>query len=122
MGRNHLIKGPLRIRTLEGSPISIGDTVLIPEVNLITLSQRRGSVTRRGLSGWGWAWVLLIPKAVIEYRADRSDGRDRGQRIPIPDRTGQALMVMTAVGLVVAMLCVSVQMITRSHRSSQSTT
>ena len=104
---------PLNIQTLEGSPISIGDTTLIPQAQLVTLGQRQGNVTKRGFGGWGWAWGLLIPRAVIEQRGDRK------RRIPIPDRTGQALLAMAIVGLAVALLSILVQMLVQSSSAER---
>jgi len=105
--------GPLHIQTLEGSPISIGETTLIPQAQLVTLGRRQGSVTKRGFGGWGWAWGLLIPRAVIEQRGDRR------QRIPIPDRTGQALLAMAIVGLAVALLSILVEMLAQSFSAER---
>jgi len=70
-------------------------------------------VTKRGFGGWGWAWGLLIPRAVIEQRGDRR------QRIPIPDRTGQALLAMASVGLAVALLSILVQMLAQSFSAER---
>jgi len=99
--------GPLQVQTLEGLPITIGETTLTPQAHLVTLGRRQGSVTRTGFGAWGWACGLLIPRAVIEQR------RDRTQRLPIPDRTGQALLAMAIVGLAVALLSILVQVLTQ---------
>ena len=96
---------PLHVRTLVGSPISAGGTSLVPEVQLVALDRRRGTVDRWGFRGWGWACVLLTPKAVIEHRGDRR------QRIPVPDVTAQVLMAVAVLGLAVAVVCILVQVL-----------
>jgi len=103
--------GPLYIQTLEGAPIPVQDVKLVPEVQVFALGRRRCKVTREGFGGWGWAGVLLLPKAIVEYR----DGKTR--RIPIRDQTRQALMAMAVMGLVVTALCILVQMAVRSLSS-----
>jgi len=100
-----LRKGPLHLQALEGAPITIGDRTLIPQAQLVTWCRRRGTVTARGFGGSGWACGLLIPKAVIERRS----GQER--RIPIPDRTAQALMAMAVVGLAIATASALVQVL-----------
>jgi len=104
---------PLHIRTLEGEPIIIGETTLTPQAQLVTLGRRQGKVTKRGWGGCGWAWGLLIPRAVIEECGERK------QRIPIPDRTAQALLSMAIVGLAVALLSVLVQMLSHSFSAER---
>lgn len=100
--------GPLRIQTLEGEPIAIGEITLIPQAQLVTLGRCQGSITESGFGGWGWAWGLLIPRALLEKR-----GGSR-RRIPIPDRAARALLSMALMGLAVALLSVLVQMLVQS--------
>jgi hypothetical protein len=104
MARN----GPFQIQALEGSPITIGETTLIPQAQFISMGHRQGEVTKRGWGGWGWAWGLLIPRAVIEQRGDRE------RRIPIPDHTAQVLLVQAAIGLAVALLSILVHILVQS--------
>jgi len=103
--------GPLRIQTLEGSPIAIGGVTLVPQARLISCGQRRGWVSRRGFGARGWAWGWLIPKALIERRGDQI------RRIHVVDPTGQALAAMAMVGLTVALLCMVVQILAPSLRA-----
>jgi len=100
--------GPVHIQTLEGEPIAIGETTLIPQAQLITLGRRRGSVTKSGFGGWGWASALLIPKAIIEERGGSK------RRIPIPDRTARALLSIALVALAVALLSILVGVLVQS--------
>ena len=97
------ITGRLRIRTLEGSPISVGDMTLVPQALHIALGQRRGRVTGRSFGGWAWACGALIPKAVLQQR----DGA--GKRVPIPDPTGQALACMGIAAFAVLLLSLLVR-------------
>jgi hypothetical protein len=48
---------------------------------------------------------------------ERRDGRTR--RLPIPDRTGQILAIMTAAGLVIAVICILAPVFVRSLFSSE---
>lgn len=102
--------GPLRIQSLEGSPITIGETTLIPQAQLVTWGRRRGTVTRHGLGAWGWACGVLIPRAVIEQRGGQGQRTASICRIPIRDRTGQAVLAMAVVGLAAAVVSILVQM------------
>lgn len=97
--------GPLQVQTLEGLPTTIGQVTLIPQAQLVALGRRQGRVTQRGFGGRGWVWGLLIPRALIERRGDRT------QRVVIPDRTGQVLLIMAIVGLGVALLSILMQML-----------
>jgi hypothetical protein len=98
----------LRIRTLEGTPITIGDRTLVPQAQLVTCGRRRASVTRGGFGGQGWACGLLVPSGLIEQLGDRSHGTSSLRRIPISDRTAQALLAMAVVALAVALFCILV--------------
>ena len=97
--------GPVRIQALEGSPTTIGEITLIPRACLVTLGRRQASVSRERFGGWGWAWALLLPIAVIEERSGRR------RRIPLPDRTGQALLAMAVVGLAVVLISILAEML-----------
>jgi hypothetical protein len=107
---------PLRIRVVQGSPIVVGNTTLIPLARLVSWGWRQATVTRRGFGGQGCAGCLLIPTAVIEHRGDQSQQNDSGRRISIPDRTGQALLAMAGAGLAVALLSVLVEAFVLSAR------
>ncbi|MEA3345509.1 MAG: hypothetical protein U9Q78_04590 [Chloroflexota bacterium] len=109
---------PWHIQNLEGKPITVGATVLTPQARLITIGRRQGEVTKQGWGGWGWALALLAPKAIIVRARDQCAGEEP-KRIPIPDRTGQALAVMAIVGLAVALLSVFVQMFSRSSSAGR---
>lgn len=110
--------GPLRIRTLEGSPITIGDATLVPQALLITYGRRQGWVTREGFGARGWACGLLIPRALIEQRGDQSRHPPSVRRIPIPDPTGQALLAMAVAGLAVVLLGILGQVLVPSPRAA----
>jgi hypothetical protein len=100
--------GPVRVETVEGPPVVAGDVTLIPQARRVILSRREGNVGLKTFGGWGWALVLVSPIAVIEQRGDRT------QRIPIPDPTARAVLVLGLVGLFVSMLCVLVQVLVPS--------
>jgi hypothetical protein len=110
--------GPLRFRTLEGSPITIGDATLVPQALLITCGRRQGWVTREGLGARGWTCGLLIPRALIEQRGDQSRRPPSVRRIAIPDPTGQALLGMAVAGLAVALFGILVQVLVPSPRAA----
>lgn len=97
--------GLLRLQSLEGSPITVGETTLTPQAQLVSLGRRRARVTPKGFGGWGWVRGLLIPRAIIEERKGRT------RRLAIPDRTGQALLTMAILALAVALLSILVQML-----------
>ena len=76
---------PVVSEVVEGEPIQVEGRELVPLVRVTTRVQRRALVGTERVSGGGWGAVRLRPVAVLE----RTEEGER--RIPIRDKTAQAL-------------------------------
>lgn len=85
----------IRARLVEGAPVIIGDKKLTPVVRVISCNRRQAVVRQGNTSGFGFAAAWLWPTAVIEETAD---GR---RRIPVRDETGQTMLALLVIALLV---------------------
>jgi len=76
---------PVVSEVVEGEPVRVGGRELVPLVRMTTRMQRRALVGTRWVTGRGWGAARLRPIAILE----RSEEGER--RIPIRDKTAQAL-------------------------------
>ncbi len=89
---------PLVTRIVEGKPIRVGERELVPLVRMTTYARRRAFVGSDRLDGQGWGFVRMHPVAILE----RSKGRER--RIPIEDKTTQALSGLLLAAFIIPLL------------------
>ena len=85
----------IRMRVVEGTPLTVGGKKLTPVVRAITWRRRGAVVRREGVSGFGATAVWLQPVAAWE---ETPDGR---RRIPIHDKTGRTVLNLLAIALAV---------------------
>jgi hypothetical protein len=97
----------MMIKTVEGSPIRVGERELVPVVRVETDVQRRAFVGASGLAGEGSGFVHMRPVAILE----RSEAGER--RILIPDRTAQLLGGLLLAALVIPALMLLAERIAR---------
>lgn len=91
-------RGPLMTETIEGEPIHAGERELVPVVSVTTGVRRRAFIGSDRLAGQGWGFVHLQPVAIVE----RSEAGER--RIPIQDKTAQALGGFLLAAFIVPLL------------------
>ncbi len=91
-------RGPLMTEVVEGEPIRVGERELVPMVRVTTSVRRRALVGTDRLAGQGWGFVRMQPVAIVE----RSKGGKR--RIPIQDRTAQALSGLLLAAFIIPLL------------------
>jgi hypothetical protein len=85
----------IKIRLVEGTPLTVGKKKLRPVVRMISWNRRRAAVRQKSLDGFGMSVVWLQPVAVIEET-------DKGhRRIPVRDETMLAMLSLLVVMLVV---------------------
>lgn len=84
----------VRVRTLQGQPIRIGEREILPVVRSVTLT-----LGRRGALGAGWVWNR--PLAVLDVH------QGRVRRIPIPDVTRQIALLGLLASTLLLWLAVS---------------
>jgi hypothetical protein len=97
----------MMIKTIEGSPIRVGERELVPVVRVETEVQRRAFVGARGLAGEGAGFVHMRPIVLLE-RDERGE-----RRIPIPDRTAELLGGLLLAALVIPALMLLAERIAR---------
>jgi hypothetical protein len=100
---------PLVTKIVEGEPIRVGECELVPLVRMTTYARRRAYVGSDRLAGQGDSFVHLQPVAVLERRESRE------RRIPIRDKTAQALSgLLLAAFIIPLLLAVAVRLVRKS--------
>jgi uncharacterized spore protein YtfJ len=89
---------PVASEVVEGEPIRVEGRELVPLVRMTTRAQRRALVGTERVSGGGWSAVRLRPIAVLE----RTEEGER--RIPIRNRTAQALSGFLLAAFIIPLL------------------
>ena len=97
-------------QVVEGTPIHVGEQELVPVVRVTARVRRRATVGADRLAGQGWGFVGLRPVAILE----RSPAGER--RIPIPDRTAQALGGLLLAAFIVPLLVAVAVRLVRTQR------
>jgi hypothetical protein len=101
---------PFRAETVRGEPYEIGGRVLTPEARILSFAKGRGTVGRRGTSGWIFGFTRVSPLAVVE---DTDAG---SRRIDVVDATADALTALLAVALATTLLFTAVRWVARRAR------
>lgn len=100
-------RGPWMAEVVEGEPIRVGGRQLVPLVRVRGRVHRRALVGSDRLGGRGWGFVHMKPVAIVE----RDDVGER--RVPIQDRTIQALGRLLLVALVIPFVAVLIVRLAR---------
>ena len=86
------LKPELRVRTLQGRPVTVGERQIVPVARAIYLAiGRRGGPVAAGV-----AWNR--PVAVLDVYAGQT------RRVPIPDPTRRLTLALAASGLLLALM------------------
>ena len=88
----------IKVRLIEGIPITIGGKKLTPVVRAISWNQRQAAVRQDSVNGFGVVATWLQPVAVLEETA----GGHR--RISIRDETNRAALSLLAIALTVPLV------------------
>ena len=83
---------------VEGQPIRVGARELVPLVRVTGRVRRRAFVGSDRVGAQGWGFVRMRPVAILE----RDEAGER--RIPIEDKTAQALGGLLLAALVIPLL------------------
>ncbi len=83
---------------VEGKPIRLGERELVPVVRVTSRVQRRAFVGSDRVSAQGWGFVRMRPVAILE----RDEAGER--RIPIEDKTAQALGGLLLAAFIIPLL------------------
>jgi uncharacterized spore protein YtfJ len=97
----------VKLKTIEGRPIRVGQRELVPVVRVETDVRRRALVGAGRLAGAGSGVVHMQPVAILE----RSEAGER--RIPIYDRTAQLLGGLLLAALVIPALMLLAERLAR---------
>jgi hypothetical protein len=92
-----------RIETVRGEPFVIGGRTLTPEARIISLGRARATIGTKHLSGWGGAFVQVVPRAIVE---ETPEGE---RRIAITDATSSALRGLLGVAIVTTLLLTAIR-------------
>ena len=99
-----------RAETVRGEPYDVGGRVLTPEARILSFAKGRGTVGRRGISGWMFGFTRVSPLAVVE---DTDEG---ARRIKVVDATANALTSLFAVAVAMTLLFGTVRWAARTVR------
>jgi len=91
-------RGPWMTEVVEGKPIRLGERELVPVVRVTSHVRRQAFVGSDGIGAQGWSFVHMHPVAILE----RDEVGER--RIPIEDKTSQALGGLLLAALVIPLL------------------
>jgi hypothetical protein len=99
-----------RAETVRGEPYDVGGRVLTPEARILSFSKGRGTVGRRGISGWMFGFTRVSPQAVVE---DTDEG---ARRIEVVDATANALSSLLTVAVAMTLFFSAVRWVARTVR------
>lgn len=105
-------KGPkrFRIRTVEGTPLTVAGLELTPLARVMTFGRASGTLGTARSDGWGMGFNWFRPIAVLV-------GSDQDQeRIQIPDATATAVMGMAGAAIFVMVFFAAVRIVARRLR------
>jgi len=83
---------------VEGQPIRVGARELVPLVRVTGRVRRRAFLGSDRVSAQGWGFVTMRPVAILE----RDEAGER--RIPIKDKTAQAIGGLLLAALIIPLL------------------
>ena len=83
---------------VKGKPIRLGERELVPVVRVTSRVRRRAFVGSGRVSAQGWGFVRMQPVAILE----RDEAGER--RIPIEDKTAQALGGLLLAAFIIPLL------------------
>jgi hypothetical protein len=99
-----------RAETVRGESYDVGGWVLTPEARILSFAKARGTVDRRGISGWMFGFTRVSPLAVVE---DTGAG---ARRIEVVDATANALTALLVVAVAMTLFFSTVCWVARSIR------
>ncbi len=103
-------RGPLVSEVVEGKPIRVGERELVPLVRVTGRVRRRAFLGSDRVGAQGWGFVRMRPVAILER--DEADER----RIPIEDKTVQALGGLLLAAFVIPLLLALAVRLAREDR------
>lgn len=105
--------GPVRVKTVQGEPIVIGEKEFIPVARVVSFVRGSGTVQAKAVAGGGGGFVRIEPVAILETTPAGT------RRLPVRDETRRALMGMLAAALVLPIVLeLAVRLIEWLRRSS----
>jgi hypothetical protein len=88
----------IKVRLVEGTPLTIGQKKLTLVMRAISWGGRRAAVHRDSVNGFGFGAAWLQPVAVLEETADGV------RHIPIRDETDRAMLRLLAIAVAVTLV------------------
>lgn len=88
----------IKVRVVEGVPVTVGEKKLTPVMRAISWHQRQATVRQDGVNGFGFGAAWLEPVAVLE---ETTNGV---RHIPIRDETGRAMLRLFAIAVAVPLV------------------
>jgi len=115
--------GPVRVKTVQGKPIAIGEKEFTPVARVVSFVKRSGTVKERAVFGGGGGFVFIKPTVVIEaspqgFALEGLSPKGK-RRIPVRDETRRALAGMLAAALALPILLeLAARLLKQPRRSS----
>jgi hypothetical protein len=104
----------LRVDTVRGAPYLIAGRELTPIARVLSFGKARGTVSLTGVSGWGTGFAWVAPLGFVE------EIEGSKHHIPVTDITGQALLAMAMVGLLLTVWLSAIRWLARRWRRNRS--
>jgi hypothetical protein len=109
-GGNEHLPRLFRVETARGESYEVGGRTMTPEARIVSFGKARGTVGRRGISGWMFGLSRVSPLAIVE---DTDAG---ARRIKIVDATSNALAAMFAVAVAIILFLSTARWVARRVR------
>ena len=99
----------LRIRTVRGEPVQVGNVTLIPEARIVSFGRARATIGADRVSGDGVGFARITPVAVVV-------GTPEGdRRIPIVDATASTVWRLCGLAAAIVLFFAGIRWLSRQR-------
>lgn len=99
----------LRVRTVRGEPVQVGDVTLIPEARIVSFGRARARIGADQVSGSGMGFSQITPVAVVVVAPEGEN------RIAVVDATTSALWRLAGIAAAIVLFFAGIRWLAR-HR------
>jgi uncharacterized spore protein YtfJ len=99
----------LRVRTVRGEPVRVGEVTLIPEARIISFGRARASIGKDQVSGSGGGFTQITPVAVVVVTPEGE------KRIAIVDATASTVWRLVGLAAGIFLFFVGIRWLARQR-------